>query len=267
MKIENLVIPYSEISENDDSNVNPDNFTFVWKKYSEDLINIFHPQLLSDIDYSITEEAIISQIQNINDFCTSVMKTYRFELKQPIFIFLIPKDLSKVFTGKYEASYNYRKRKILYSIYKPLFNEKYNKKLPFSFHEIVHAIQADSIRYCYDRPILEGFAVFLDGVYGQDGNKVDTYKSYIDYGKEYLSSNNLLTIQDLLLDNNIVHYLFYPQAALFIDFIINNYGIEKYIELYRMRTKDILLEINSLFGKSINELEIEYKEYLNQILS
>jgi len=55
---------------------------------------------------------------------------------------------------------------------------------------------------------------------------------------------------------------YYLISGIFMDYLINTYGLNKFKELYKYNTRDILSGFEKTYGKSLSEILVEYKNWL-----
>lgn len=108
----------------------------------------------------------------------------------------------------------------------------------------------------------EGLAQFMErNLFGRDIDVIS---------KELLGQNKLYPVRDLVDNENwqkIKPEIIYPEAGSFIRFLINTYGWNKFKKVYRKLSRlnnfeNNLKIIKNGFGKTIGEIEKEWKDYL-----
>lgn len=125
-------------------------------------------------------------------------------------------------------------------------------------HEDAHILS-----YTINRPkstfIREGLAMFFDKLWWDKTNE--------DWVRSFLQENKYIDINQLLLDDVFINYsdaITYPIAGAFTKFLLENYGINKYISLYRYTGDDFENKAKEVYKKEIDDLE---KEFISSILS
>lgn len=125
-------------------------------------------------------------------------------------------------------------------------------------HEDAHILS-----YTINRPksafIREGLAMFFDKLWWDKTNE--------DWVRSFLQEKIYIDINQLLLDDVFFNYsdaITYPIAGAFTKFLLENYGINKYISLYRYTGDDFENKIKEVYKKEIDDLE---KEFISSILS
>lgn len=116
-------------------------------------------------------------------------------------------------------------------------------------HEDTHLISF-AINYPESDFIVEGLAMFMDGLWWGISNEV--WSAYYKDTHPELSIN-------LLLDNDIFAEcgceIAYPIAGAFTRFLIDTYGISRYLELYKYRGCEYNAAFTSVFHATIAEIE------------
>ena len=131
----------------------------------------------------------------------------------------------------------------------------YNKNIKcIGFHEDAHLIS-----YTINRPdnpfIREGLAMYFD----KDWWKINNY----EWCKYYIKNGKFISLSDLLdkeyfFDNDCE--LTYPIAGAFTDYIINLYGLDAYLNIYRENDSKKALE--DVLKISVDELNFNFIAYV-----
>jgi len=129
---------------------------------------------------------------------------------------------------------------------------------------IGHHEDAHVISYAINVPksvaIREGFAMKFDKSWWGIDNFICTMI--------YYESGRYLNIAELIDDSyfyNVSCEISYPIVGAFTEFIIRQYGIEKYMEFYKYKDMDFKNEFNRIMGKSLGEVEDEFKLHISGI--
>lgn len=136
------------------------------------------------------------------------------------------------------------------------------------YHELAHVIG-----YTINKPpalIDEGTAVYLSQLYGDKAfSKLIGYPTKsINEILLFLNKNEKeLTISTLLSYNDIGDNLAYCTSASFVEFLIKNYGKEKFLKLYKSLSntdndKNKIIYEN-IYGVKFNQIEYEWTKYKN----
>lgn len=133
----------------------------------------------------------------------------------------------------------------------------YNEKCKFiGEHEDTHLLSLPWGLSIY--LFCEGLAQYMENSFiGKDLHVIS---------KKLLSENKLYPLKNLCDNENwetVEPIIIYPQAGSFIKFLIERYGKEKLIEVYKKTSRNFdliqnLLEIHNTYTKTINELENEW---------
>ena len=123
-------------------------------------------------------------------------------------------------------------------------------------HEDAHILS-----YTINRPksvfIREGLAMFFDKLWWGKTNE--------EWVKSFIGDNKYIDIGQLLLDNIFYKYsdaLTYPIAGAFTRYLLENYGIKKYLSLYEYTGENFINRVKEIYGKDIDELD---KEFISSI--
>ncbi|MGI6509788.1 MAG: hypothetical protein ACOX1L_04320 [Erysipelotrichaceae bacterium] len=123
------------------------------------------------------------------------------------------------------------------------------------FHEDAHLIS-----YKINRPdcpaIREGLAMYFDRYWWGINN--------LDWTVFFIKNNRYVSLVELLdkekfffLDCTIT----YPIMGAFTDWLINSYGIERYLSFYKKT--DSISAIEEVYGMTIEEIDEAFKDYLS----
>ncbi len=142
----------------------------------------------------------------------------------------------------------------------PEFTDQYGRVNPFvGLHELVHIITHRTLGYPGTKLMSEGYAVWLDGSYAR--------KSINDIMRRYRNSakHKILTPDQLLsevVDNESVYY---PNCGVFIQFLVNTYGIEIINKLFTSKKENYKYDFQKYTGDDWNIMNEEYSKYLKKI--
>ncbi|NBI27899.1 hypothetical protein [Chengkuizengella marina] len=176
----------------------------------------------------------------------------------------VPSETINVFLSEgYEQSWGIRTSVNLYNIK----NEKY----PL-VHELTHTLLGYGEHFGSEKGYFtqEGYAVYMGNKYG----KVNKPLHWIM--KRYIDVKHNIPLQNLI-DLNIDDEYFRPEqdstlqrksyihAGSFITYLIDTYGIHKFEKIYN--TDHLDMKFQEVYGKTINELEKEWIDYIKEITS
>lgn len=125
-------------------------------------------------------------------------------------------------------------------------------------HEDAHILS-----YTINRPkspfIREGLAMFFDKTWWDRANE--------QWVQSFLKDNKYITINQLFSEDIFFNYsdaITYPIAGAFTKFLLQNYGIKKYLSIYKHTEDDFTNKIKEVYKMEVDELE---KEFISFILS
>lgn len=126
-------------------------------------------------------------------------------------------------------------------------------------HEDTHLISS-LINYPDSDFVVEGLAVALHGLWW--GLPNETWASY------YMEKYSDLSIGSLF-DNDafakIDSVITYPIAGAFTQFLMDTFSMERYLDFYRYDGCDYSEEVLSLFGVSLSEIEILFRNRMKTV--
>ncbi len=125
-------------------------------------------------------------------------------------------------------------------------------------HEIAHCFTANfgasifKVAEWFNPSLTEGIAMAADPFYGE--NYID-YTAALAYKNGYkIDIKNLFTGLNFFAQNSSLSYIY---AGSFVKYLVDNYGIKKFKQLYTDTN------FGKIYGKNINLLESEYFNYLS----
>lgn len=126
-------------------------------------------------------------------------------------------------------------------------------------HEDTHLISY-LINFPESDFVAEGLAVYFDGVWWGVPNEVWT--------SFYRTKYTALSVGHLLDNGAFAEYncaVTYPVAGAFTKFLIDTYGMDRYLELYRYKGSEYGEIVFSLYHRSLSELEKSFWENMSAI--
>ena len=134
-------------------------------------------------------------------------------------------------------------------------------------HEMVHIISSNELGYPPTHLMNEGYANAISDGYklrlSENGKIVRT--SLEQWMTDLSKTENMLTPSEMLkygdkLDDDV----FYPQAGYFINWLMNEYGIETTNSIYPLRSKKIKKRVLELTDKNFEVIEKEYLMHIRK---
>lgn len=122
---------------------------------------------------------------------------------------------------------------------------------------IGHHEDAHILSYIINRPssgfIREGLAMYFDKYWWGKKNE--------QWVQEFLNEGKYISVERLLSDDVFYEYsdaVTYPIAGAFTKFLIDTYGIKKYILLYSYISKDFLKRFKEVYLKEMKDIEEDF---------
>ena len=126
---------------------------------------------------------------------------------------------------------------------------------------IGHHEDAHILSYTINRPnsnfIREGLAMYFDKYWRDKTNE--------EWVRSFLLENKYIKIHRLLLNDIFFSYpdqITYPIAGAFTKFLIDVYGIERYIEIYKYKGEEFSERIKEIYLSDIETIEEEFIIFL-----
>ena len=127
------------------------------------------------------------------------------------------------------------------------------------FHEDVHLISF-LIGFPASDFLVEGLAMFFDATWWRINNEAWT--------AFYMKKHDGLSVKSLLDNDTFARYdcsITYPVAGSFTEFLINRYGIELYIQLYKYNGTQYEEVFQAVFNASLSEIEADFWNNISKI--
>ncbi|MHB8063885.1 MAG: carboxypeptidase-like regulatory domain-containing protein [Ruminiclostridium sp.] len=146
------------------------------------------------------------------------------------------------------------------AFYMPNYNAIYSIGGAFNWHETTHAV-TNMLNPQSNASLDEGLAVFF--AWGEIGSPLQWHTPINAAAKQLIDDNQLLSIPSMLKRFNNE----YTQCGSFVTFLLKNYKVEQFKELFNLMPKNPTNEnietiINDVYGKSSLKLYNEWRVYL-----
>lgn len=136
----------------------------------------------------------------------------------------------------------------------------YNEKIKcIGPHEDAHLIS-----FVINNPetdfIVEGLAMYFDEKWWDVDN--DCWASY------YKTNDNNLSIVSLLNNEKFYEYdceVTYPLSGSFTKYLIDEYGIDKYLDLYKIKGELRVSDFEKIFNSSFEKIEVSYWKKIKNV--
>ena len=108
--------------------------------------------------------------------------------------------------------------------------------------------------------IREGLAMYFDKHHWGISNS--NWVSYYIHNDKYINISKLTSNEEFY---NNPWNITYPIAGAFTDYLITTYGIDKYIEFYKILDTNFNEDFYNVFGIDINEFETNFIRYIKSL--
>ncbi len=227
-----------------------------WDVYSSDSI-ILHvrPENYSIGAAPTSEEAqeILSNQEVYYDQIVSQLGNPVFS--DPILIYVYNKEEALELIGTQGGGHAVPKFNTVYYTYLPYgeeqtFTDRYGRVNPLvGAHETAHVISHRVLGYPKTKLMSEGYANYLDGSYGRRDIH-DLYDAFS--AEERLSPTQMLNYE------SIRESLYYPNCGVFIEYLVQEYGIAVVNALFTLSKEEIPSHFYAKTGITWNEMEEAY---------
>jgi len=234
-----------------------------WLVKSSDHIILHYRQTGFSSVPSPSDNEVQEIINNQEFYFRAIQDSLQLEFSDNILIYLYNKDEAEEAIGTAGGghsipaflSYYYT---FIYDI--PFYTDQYGIVDPYlGAHEMVHVISHHRLGVPGTKVMSEGYAVWLDGGYARhDINKIVIH--YRDQEPE-----KLLTPDQLLYESVESESVYYPNAGVFLRYLVRNYGIETCNELFTTGMDDFIPHFETSSGESWEEMSERYADYLEAL--
>jgi hypothetical protein len=211
--------------------------------------------------------SIIKEQESVIDYINGKLDT-DFDSKVRIYLYNKDEAKEKIGTnGGGFASLNKFKKHIYFTFHPTPFFNSILKVYDFvGVHEMVHIITIHELGSLRTRFFGEGYSNAIDGNYGVENvNGIWTRRrndSTLVRIKEY---GELLKPSELLYNDSVPAYEYYPQIGCFINWLFGKYGADKINLLYNLKREKIEKEFEMVTGIGFKDMENEYMEFLKEL--
>ncbi|MFW5916079.1 MAG: hypothetical protein ACOCTM_01260, partial [Bacteroidota bacterium] len=234
-----------------------------WKEMeSEKIVVHYRPEGFSTAP-SPDEEVINTILENQNFYYQVIQDSIQRSFSEKVMIYIYNKDEGKSLIGTNGGGHAISKLNSFYYTYlhdKGALTDQYNiKSPPLGAHELVHVITHRTLGYPPTKMMSEGYAVWLDGDYG--GYAVnEIIRKYRNDEPE-----KIMTPDDLLKETIDKESIYYPNAGVFVRYLVLTYGIENINELFTVQESGFKKAFKNMAGTSWDEMSSEYARYINNL--
>lgn len=127
------------------------------------------------------------------------------------------------------------------------------------YHEDVHAITS-FFSVPQSNAMMEGIAMYFDTMWWNVENELCV--------KLYLEENHYLSCEKMIGDTSFFlqapDKYAYPIMGAFTKYLIEMYGIDRYLKLYQYKENDWNTEFVSVYGISIHDIEEKFVDYIKE---
>jgi len=218
----------------------------------------------SDSPDSNAIQSIIREQEQVIDLVNQRLKT-TFNSKVKIFLFNRDEAKKKIGTdGGGFASLNRSKRHIYFTFHaKPYLNTVLNQYDYMGVHEMVHIITLNQLGNLRTRFFGEGYANAIDGNYSvEEVNGTWRRKRNDSTIAQISRKGKLLSPSALLYNDSVPESEYYPQIGYFINWLFEEYGVDKINKLYDLKRDKIRKAFLKVTGVKFSDMETAYTKYL-----
>ncbi len=234
-----------------------------WKQMESGKIVVhYRPEGFSSAP-SPDEEVINTMLENQNFYYRVIQDSIQRSFSDKVLIYIYNKDEGKSLIGTNGGGHAIPKLNCFYYTYlheKGELTDQYNiKNPPLGAHELVHVITHRVLGYPPTKMMSEGYAVWLDGDYG--GYAVN----YIIRKYRNDEPQKIMTPDELLTETIDKESVYYPNAGVFIRYLVHTYGVEKVNQLFVNEEEEFKKDFEKITGDKWKTMADEYTGYLNNL--
>mgnify|MGYP006278483545 CR=1 FL=1 len=193
----------------------------------------------------------------------AIQDSIRHAFSNPVLIYLYNKDQAKEAIGTSTGGLSQsRYLSIYYTFIHDIapYTDKYGVENSYiGAHEMVHIITHNVLGHPGTKVMSEGYAVWLDGSYAR--NDIAYYiRKYKEAYPEYL-----LTPTQLLNEAVDDEMVYYPNAGIFVRYLVRNFGVSKVNQLFTVSNDAFKQAFENLTDKPWESMAEDYMNYVKTI--
>ncbi|MBS3777533.1 MAG: hypothetical protein KGY70_20235 [Bacteroidales bacterium] len=229
---------------------------------SENIVIHYRPEGFS-ASPSPDENAVQTMLENQNYYYHAIQDSIQRSFSDKVLIYIYNKDEGKSLIGTDGGGHAIPKLNSFYYTYLPdrrKLTDQYQKKNPpLGAHELVHVITHRTLGYPPTKMMSEGYAVWLDGDYG--GYAID------DIIRKYRDDqpDKIMKTSELLKESTNEESVYYPNAGVFVRYLVRTYGVEKVNQLFVSDEDAFQKDFEKITGDKWKTMADEYTGYINNL--
>ncbi|MBS3771860.1 MAG: hypothetical protein KGY69_16535 [Bacteroidales bacterium] len=229
---------------------------------SENIVIHYRPEGFS-ASPSPDENAVQTMLENQNYYYHVIQDSIQRSFSDKVLIYIYNKDEGKSLIGTDGGGHAIPKLNSFYYTYLPdrrKLTDQYQKKNPpLGAHELVHVITHRTLGYPPTKMMSEGYAVWLDGDYGGYGID-DIIRKYRDD-----QPDKIMKPSELLKESTDKESVYYPNAGVFVRYLVRTYGVEKVNQLFVSDEDAFQKDFEKITGDKWKTMADEYTGYINNL--
>jgi hypothetical protein len=202
-------------------------------------------------------------VQNQNVYYRAIQDSIRRTFQDKVLIYLYNQDEADEMIGTHGGGHAIPKFNCFYYTYlvnRKQLTDQYQVEDPvIGAHELAHVITHRLLGYPGTKMMSEGYAVWLDGTYG--GYRINSIiRSYRDD-----QPRRILTPDQLLAKSTSKESVYYPNAGVFIRFLVHTYGIENINMLFSRSADHLKDEFHYVTHTTWKDMSDRYAKYIEEL--
>jgi len=202
-------------------------------------------------------------VQNQNVYYRGIQDSIRRSFHDKVLVYLYNQDEADALIGTDGGGHAIPKFNCYYYTYianrKKLVDQYQVEDPVIGAHELAHVITHRLLGYPGTKMMSEGYAVWLDGIYG--GYRIaDIVRSY-----RHQQPEKILTPNQLLTETNRKESVYYPNAGVFLRFLVNAYGVESINMLFSRPSENLKDEFHYVTNTTWEEMSARYNSYIEAL--
>jgi hypothetical protein len=224
-------------------------------------------------NFSFTESPNQSDLDlllhNQNYYIQMICDTLGVEFNEMVLIYLFNSDEALDAIGTQTGGHAIPDRSaIYYSFVKPAYTDIRGMLTYMGAHEMVHIITHRLLGKPFSKMMSEGYATAIDGAFGLkfSGSENLMAKPVSQWMNEHFANNLVLTPDQLLFDTDQSESVYYPNAAFFISYLWQRFGVETINHLFLTPSNHFKNRFRQITGLSFDLVANDYLEFVEEQL-
>jgi len=209
-------------------------------------------------------------LDNQNFYLQMITDTLGLQYNGKVLIYLFNTDEALDAIGTQNGGHSMPDRSaIFYAFRRPAWFDVNGRLTFMGAHEMVHVVTHREFGKPFTKMMSEGYATAIDGAYGRRSTSSGTIvaKTVKQWMIEHYEAGQVLDPMEMLHEGDFPENIYYPNAAFFIEYLWNRFGIETINKLFTIPASTFENRFRFLTGITFQQAAADYLLYCQQVLN